>query len=93
MAADFDDAFASDDEVVPKKKEEVKAVEPTIAPEEAAQMAADFDDAFASDDEEVKPVKKLEPVVVKKEAPATPKADASKKKNKKKAKKGTEKIE
>jgi len=31
MAADFDDAFASDDDVKP-----TKVVEPTIAPEEAA---------------------------------------------------------
>ena len=35
MAADFDDAFASDDDIKPVKKEEVKSVEPTIAPEEA----------------------------------------------------------
>ena len=82
MAADFDDAFASDDDVKP-----VKAAEPTVAPEEATQMAADFDDAFASDDD-VKPIKKEEPAVINKEVPLTPKSAASKKKNKKKAKKG-----
>jgi len=36
MAADFDDAFASDDDVKPVKKEEAKTIEPVIAPEEAA---------------------------------------------------------
>ena len=36
MAADFDDAFASDDDVMPVKKEEAKTTEPIIAPEEAA---------------------------------------------------------
>ena len=50
-------------------------------------MAADFDDAFASDDD-IKPVKKEEPAVINKEVPLTPKSAASKKKNKKKAKKG-----
>ena len=57
MAADFDDAFASDEDVKIIKKE-VQAAEPKVAPEEAAQMAADFDDAFASSEDEVKPVKK-----------------------------------
>ena len=47
-------------------------------------MAADFDDAFASDNNDVKLVKKETPVVVKKEVPASPRAKASKKKNKKK---------
>jgi len=36
MAADFDDAFASDDDIKPVKissaKEEAKVAEPTIAP-------------------------------------------------------------
>ena len=36
MAADFDDAFASDEDVMPVKKEEAKTTEPIIAPEEAA---------------------------------------------------------
>ena len=50
MAADFDDAFGSDeDDVQPAKKAEVTKAAEVAAPADAVNMAADFDDAFGSD--------------------------------------------